>query len=55
MQIFVTGDGYKTYLVAILIPRQDTLTKWAEAKGTKICVIYQDYIVLMRSYAKIMI
>lgn len=32
-QIFVTGDSYNTFLVAVIVPRPDTAKKWAEAKG----------------------
>lgn len=32
-QIFVTGDSYHSFLVAVIVPRHDTMKKWAEEKG----------------------
>lgn len=32
-QIFVTGDSYNTYIVAVVVPRPDTATAWAKSKG----------------------
>eukprot|EP00831_Metopus_contortus_P081764 TRINITY_DN867_c0_g1_i4.p1 TRINITY_DN867_c0_g1~~TRINITY_DN867_c0_g1_i4.p1 ORF type:complete len:213 (+),score=34.71 TRINITY_DN867_c0_g1_i4:273-911(+) len=34
-QIFITGDSFKTYIVAVVIPREDTLKKWAEEHTLK--------------------
>jgi len=32
-QIFVYGDSYQTYLVAILVPNREVVMRWAEEKG----------------------
>ena len=35
-QIFVTGDSYNTYLVAVIIPRPDTVLEWGNQRGREI-------------------
>lgn len=37
-QIFITGNSYKNFVVAIIVPRKDTMASWAERKG-----IAKDY------------
>eukprot|EP00826_Nyctotherus_ovalis_P041415 TRINITY_DN4161_c0_g1_i2.p1 TRINITY_DN4161_c0_g1~~TRINITY_DN4161_c0_g1_i2.p1 ORF type:complete len:605 (-),score=202.78 TRINITY_DN4161_c0_g1_i2:176-1990(-) len=32
-QIFVTGNSYKNYVVAVVVPRHDTMAEWAEQRG----------------------
>ena len=32
-QIFVTGDSFKNYLVAIIVPKKEPLTNLAKVKG----------------------
>eukprot|EP00826_Nyctotherus_ovalis_P041418 TRINITY_DN4161_c0_g2_i1.p1 TRINITY_DN4161_c0_g2~~TRINITY_DN4161_c0_g2_i1.p1 ORF type:complete len:436 (+),score=116.66 TRINITY_DN4161_c0_g2_i1:73-1380(+) len=35
-QIFVTGNSYKDFLVAVVVPREDTMAMWAERRGLPI-------------------
>jgi long-chain acyl-CoA synthetase len=35
-QIFVTGNSYMNFVVAIIVPRHDTMAEWAKKKGIKV-------------------